>query len=123
MERVAFNNYVCGTLTVLFVALVVVMAYFTLRMSLKAFRNAMPSAAETPPTIREGGLAGATAYCSKTGSVVPRSHWGDGRRVLCVRAGRGNTAAPGLAQGHWCARLQSLLDPPRGASSREGADV
>ena len=61
MERVAFNNYICGTLTVLFVVLVLVMAYFTLRMSLKAFRNAMPSAAETPPTIREGGLAGATA--------------------------------------------------------------
>ena len=61
MQRVAFNNYICGTLTVLFVALVLVMAYFTLRMSLKAFRNAMPSAAETPPTIREGGLAGATA--------------------------------------------------------------
>jgi carbon starvation protein CstA len=61
MERVAFNNYICGTLTVLFVVLVLVMAYFTLRMSLKAFHNAMPSAAETPPTIREGGLAGATA--------------------------------------------------------------
>jgi carbon starvation protein len=61
MERVAFNNYVCGTLTVLFVVLVVVMAYFTLRMSLQAFRNAKPSAAETPPTTREGGLAGATA--------------------------------------------------------------
>src|SRR4029077_16311208 len=97
MERVAFNNYICGTLTVLFVVLVLVMAYFTLRMSLKAFRNAMPSAAETPPTIREGGLAGATAYCSKTGSVVPRSHWGDGRGVLCVRAERGDAAAPGLA--------------------------
>jgi hypothetical protein len=26
MERVAFNNYMCGTLTVLFVVLVVVMA-------------------------------------------------------------------------------------------------
>jgi Carbon starvation protein, predicted membrane protein len=61
MERVAFNNYICGTLTVLFVALVLVMAYFTLRMSLKAFRNAMPSAAETPPAIREGGLSGAPA--------------------------------------------------------------
>jgi carbon starvation protein len=61
MERVAFNNYICGTLTVLFVALVLVMAYFTLRMSLKAFRNSMPSAAETPPAIREGGLSGAPA--------------------------------------------------------------
>jgi carbon starvation protein len=37
------------------------MAYFTLRMSLKAFRNAMPSAAETPPAVREGGLSGAPA--------------------------------------------------------------
>jgi carbon starvation protein len=61
MQRVAFNNYVCGTLTVLFVALVLVMAYFTLRMSLKAFGNATPSAVETPPAIREGGLSGAPA--------------------------------------------------------------
>ncbi len=34
MQRVALNNYICGTLTVMFVALVVVMAYFTVRMSL-----------------------------------------------------------------------------------------
>ena len=44
-------------------------------------------------------------------------------RVLCVRAGRGDAAAPGLAQGDWRARLWGLHDPSRGASSREGADV
>src|SRR5206468_11983367 len=63
MERVAFNNYICGTLTVLFVALVLVMAYFTLRMSLKAFRNAMPSAAETRHAICEGGFTCDPAFC------------------------------------------------------------
>jgi carbon starvation protein len=61
MERVALNNYICGTLTVMFVALVMVMAFFTVTMSIKALRNAMPSAAETPPAIREGGFAGAAA--------------------------------------------------------------
>ena len=61
MQRVAFNNYICGTLTVMFVALVVVMAFFTIKMSITALRNAIPTAAETPPTIREGGLTGAAA--------------------------------------------------------------
>jgi carbon starvation protein CstA len=61
MQRVAFNNYVCGTLTVMFVVLVVIMAYFTVKMSLQALRTALPTAAETPPTVREGGMAGATA--------------------------------------------------------------
>jgi hypothetical protein len=37
------------------------MAFFTVTMSIKALRNAMPSAAESPPAIREGGLAGAAA--------------------------------------------------------------
>src|SRR5215475_7385956 len=53
MRRVALNNYVCGTLTVLFVALVVVMAFFTVKMSLMALRNARPSAHEIPPMIYE----------------------------------------------------------------------
>ena len=61
MQQVALNNYICGTLTVMFVALVVVMAFFTIKMSLTALRNAFPTAAETPPTIREGGLTGAAA--------------------------------------------------------------
>src|SRR5262245_29303861 len=61
VQQVAFNNYVCGTLTVLFVVLVVIMAFFTIRMSLQALRTAMPTAAETPPMVREGGMAGAAA--------------------------------------------------------------
>jgi carbon starvation protein len=61
MERVAFNNYICGTLTVMFVALVIIMAYFTIKMSVQALRSALPTAAETPPTAREGGIAHAPA--------------------------------------------------------------
>jgi carbon starvation protein CstA len=61
MQRVAFNNYICGTLTVMFVVLVVIMAYFTIKMSLQALRTALPSAAETPPMVREGGIAHAPA--------------------------------------------------------------
>ena len=61
MQRVAFNNYICGTLTVMFVVLVVIMAYFTVKMSLQALRTALPSAAETPPTVREGGMEHAPA--------------------------------------------------------------
>jgi carbon starvation protein len=61
MQRVAFNNYICGTLTVMFVVLVVIMSYFTVKMSLQALRTALPSAAETPPMVREGGIAHAPA--------------------------------------------------------------
>ena len=61
MQRVALNNYICGTLNVFFVILVVIMAYFTVKMSLQALRTALPSAAETPATIREGGTANAPA--------------------------------------------------------------
>src|ERR1700752_844979 len=61
MQRVALNNYICGTLTVLFVALVVVMVYFTIRMSLQAWRNIQPTATETPYVSRGGGLADAPA--------------------------------------------------------------
>jgi carbon starvation protein CstA len=61
MQRVAFNNYICGTLTVMFVVLVVIMVYFTVKMSLQALRTALPSAAETPPTIRERRMADAPA--------------------------------------------------------------
>jgi len=61
MQRVALNNYICGTLTVMFVLLVVVMGYFTIRMSLHALRSALPSANETPPIARAEGLAGVPA--------------------------------------------------------------
>jgi carbon starvation protein len=61
MQRVALNNYICGTLTVLFVALVVVMVYFTIRMSLQAWSNTKPTAAETPYISRGEGLADAPA--------------------------------------------------------------
>jgi carbon starvation protein len=60
MQRVALNNYICGTLTVMFVVLVVVMAYFTVTMSLQALRSIRPSAGETPYVPR-GGLIGAAA--------------------------------------------------------------
>jgi carbon starvation protein len=61
MQQVALNNYICGTLTVMFVALVVVMVYFTIRMSLRAWSNIQPTAAETPYISRGGGLADALA--------------------------------------------------------------
>ena len=61
MQRVAFNNYICGTLTLMFVVLVVVMAYFTIKMSLQAWSNIKPTAAETPYVSRGEGLAGAPA--------------------------------------------------------------
>jgi carbon starvation protein len=61
MQRVALNNYICGTLTVMFVILVIIMAYFTVKMSLQALRTALPTAAETPPTVREGGIVHAPA--------------------------------------------------------------
>jgi carbon starvation protein CstA len=61
MQQVAFNNYICGTLTVLFVLLVLAMAYFTARMSLQALKATRPIANETPPVTRTGGLAGAPA--------------------------------------------------------------
>jgi carbon starvation protein len=61
MQQVALNNYICGTLTVMFVALVVVMVYFTIRMSLQAWSNTKPTAAETPYVSRGGGLADAPA--------------------------------------------------------------
>jgi carbon starvation protein len=61
MQRVALNNYICGTLTVMFVVLVLVMAYFTIQMSLRALRSTRPIAAETPYVPRAGGLAGAPA--------------------------------------------------------------
>jgi carbon starvation protein len=40
---------------------VIIMAYFTVKMSVLALRTGLPTAAETPPTVREGGMAGAAA--------------------------------------------------------------
>ena len=45
-------------LLMMFVALVVVMAYFTIRMSLQALRSALPSTEETPYLAR-GGIGAA----------------------------------------------------------------
>jgi hypothetical protein len=45
----------------MFVVLVVVMAYFTIRMSLQAWNNSKPTAAETPYISRDEGLARAPA--------------------------------------------------------------
>jgi carbon starvation protein len=59
MKQVALNNYICGSLTVMFVVLVLVMAFFTLKMSLQALRSTRPSAAEAPYVPRTGGLLGA----------------------------------------------------------------
>jgi carbon starvation protein len=61
MQRVALNNYICGTLTVMFVVLIVVMSYFTIRMSLQALRNVGSSANETPPVARGEGFTGVAA--------------------------------------------------------------
>ncbi|MFO1431627.1 MAG: carbon starvation CstA family protein [Candidatus Competibacteraceae bacterium] len=60
MQRVAFNNYLCGTITVLFVALVVAMAFFTIKASLRALGSALPSAHETPYRQRKGAPGYAT---------------------------------------------------------------
>jgi carbon starvation protein len=46
MRQVAFNNYLCGAITVVFVALVVAMAFFALRMSLKALSAPQPTTHE-----------------------------------------------------------------------------
>jgi carbon starvation protein len=61
MQQVALNNYICGTLTVLFVCLVVAMAFFTAKTSLQAWHNRTPSANETPSQRRRESLAGAAA--------------------------------------------------------------
>ena len=54
MRQVAFNNYLCGTITAVFVILVVVMALFTIKMSLQALRSGRPTAQEAPYQGRPG---------------------------------------------------------------------
>jgi carbon starvation protein len=61
MQQVAFNNYLCGTITAVFVTLVVIMAYFTIRMSLQALRSGRPTAQEAPYQGRKGVPEYATA--------------------------------------------------------------
>jgi len=61
MQQVAFNNYLCGTITALFVTLVVVMAFFTVKMSLQALRSGRPTVRESPYQGRKGVPEYATA--------------------------------------------------------------
>ncbi len=61
MQQVAFNNYLCGTITALFVTLVVVMAFFTVKMSLQALRSGRPTVQEAPYQGRSGVPEYATA--------------------------------------------------------------
>ena len=61
MQRVAFNNYLCGGMTIMFALLVVAMAYFTVKMALRAWRQPAPTAAETPYREAPLGVSYATA--------------------------------------------------------------
>ena len=62
MERVAFNNYLCGSITGLFVLLVAAMAVFAIRMSLQAIRNPNPTVKESPYQTAQPGVDYATAH-------------------------------------------------------------
>jgi carbon starvation protein len=57
MQQVVINNYIVGSLTAVFVLLVVAMAFFTIRTSLRALRDPRPTAREAP--VRESGYAAA----------------------------------------------------------------
>jgi carbon starvation protein len=56
MERVAFNNYLCGTITAMFVLLVVAMAFFAVRMSLRAIRDPQPTVQESAYQATQPGV-------------------------------------------------------------------
>jgi carbon starvation protein len=62
MQRVAFNNYLCGSITIMFAALVLAMAFFTVKFSLQALRNPKPTAVETPYKEAPLGVSYATAH-------------------------------------------------------------
>jgi carbon starvation protein len=47
MQQVVANNYIVGTLTAVFVLLVLAMAFFTVRTSVRALRNPAPTARES----------------------------------------------------------------------------
>jgi carbon starvation protein len=53
MQRVAFNNYLDAVVCAFFVVLVVAMCYFAIRIGMQAWRQAMPTAVETPALPRE----------------------------------------------------------------------
>jgi carbon starvation protein len=48
MQRVAFNNYLDAAVCAFFVVLVVAMCYFAIRIGMQAWRQAVPTAVETP---------------------------------------------------------------------------
>ena len=54
MQRVAFNNYLDAVVCAVFVALVVAMCVFAVKISLQALRQAQPTAQEIPPLARAG---------------------------------------------------------------------
>jgi carbon starvation protein len=62
MERVAFNNYLCGSITIMFACLVVAMAFFAVKMSLQALKNPKPTIHETPYRNAPEGVSYATAH-------------------------------------------------------------
>lgn len=62
MERVAFNNYLCGSITILFVALVVAMVFFTVKVSLPSMRNPNPTIRESVYQARDPEVDYATAH-------------------------------------------------------------
>jgi carbon starvation protein len=53
MHRVAFNNYLDAAVCAFFVVLVVAMCFFAIRIGLQAWRQAVPTAVETPPLPRD----------------------------------------------------------------------
>jgi carbon starvation protein len=53
MQRVAFNNYLDAVVCAFFVVLVVAMCYFAIRIGMQAWRQAVPTAIETPALPRD----------------------------------------------------------------------
>jgi len=57
MQRVAFNNYLDAAVCAVFVLLVLAMCVYTVKICLQAWRQAQPTAVETPITRVEGAPA------------------------------------------------------------------
>src|SRR3977135_4149787 len=57
MQRVAFNNYLDAVVCGFFVILVVAMCFFAIRIGLRAWRQAAPTAVEIPPAARAAEAA------------------------------------------------------------------
>jgi carbon starvation protein len=53
MQRVAFNNYLDAVVCAFFVVLVVAMCFFAIRIGMRAWRQANPTAVETPALPRD----------------------------------------------------------------------